>query len=176
MRKYYAFIVLIGLFAGCRKKELGIEMLYRREFSFPIGLDVFRSHNFEFKEIACDTSVFFQANSVTAKQVTRIEPQAMSIRSIFGGPDNSYNVIDRVEVWVSDPNRPNLSAQIAFFRDNVPINTGNRLDLVPNNIDMRPFLIDGNRFNLRINLRLRDITQRSIDSEWNATFFAFLGQ
>lgn len=174
MRKYYAFLLIVTLFMGCRKKQIGFEMLYRRDFIFPIGLDAFRSHNFEFKDIACDTSVFFQANSATASQVTRIEPQTMTIRSIYGGADNTFNIIDRVEVWVSDPSRPNLTAQIAFFRDNVPLNTSSRLDLVPNNIDMRPFLIEGNRFNLRINLRLRDVTPRSIDVEWNAAFFAFL--
>lgn len=174
MWRYYAFLLFITLFAACRKKEVGFDMLYRRDFNLPIGLDAFRSHNFEFKDIACDTNVFFQANSVTAKQVIRIEPQSMNIRAIFGGADNTFNVIDRVEVWVSDPNRPNLTAQIAFFRDNVPLNTGNRLDLVPNNIDMRPFLLEGNRFNLRINLRLRGITERSIEAEWNASFFAFL--
>jgi hypothetical protein len=174
MPKYYAFLLLIVLFAGCRKKQIGFEMMYRRDFTFPIGLDAFRSHNFEFKEIACDTSIFFQANSTTAKQVTRIEPQTMTIRSTFGGADNTFNVIDKVEVWVSDPSRPSLTAQIAFFRDNVPLNTSSRLDLVPNNIDMRPFLIDGNRFNLRINLRLRGTTERSIEAQWDATFFAFL--
>jgi hypothetical protein len=174
MMKYGVFSLFILLFAGCRKKEIGFEMLYRRDFTFPIGLDAFRSHNFEFKEIACDTTVFFQANSATSSQISRIEPQGMFIRSIFGGTDNAFNIIDRVEVWVSDPSRPSLSPQIAFFRDNVPLNTAGRLDLVPNNIDMRPFLIDGKRFNLRINVRLRGITERSVDSEWNATFFAFL--
>lgn len=174
MSKYYAFLLLIILFAGCRKKQVGFEMLYRRDFNLPIGLDAFRSHNFEFKDIACDTSVFFTANSVTAKQLTRIEPQTMNIRAIFGGADNTFNIVDRVEVWVSDPSRPTLTAQIAFFRDNVPLSTGNRLDLIPNNIDMRPFLIDGNRFNLRINLRLRGTTERSVETEWNASFFAFL--
>ena len=170
----YKFLLLIALlFASCRKTEAGFDMSYRREFNLPGGLNIFQSHNFEFKDIACDTSVFFKTNSATASEITRIEPSTMNIRAIFGGADNSYVFIDRVEVWISDPNRPNLTAQIAFFRDNVPINTGNRLDLIPNNIDVRPFLVEGSRFNLRINLRLRNTPDRSIDSEWNASFFAF---
>lgn len=171
--KNYKFLLLIALFAGCRKTEMGFEMPYRREFTLPIGLNIFQSHNFEFKDIASDTVVFFQAHSVSAKDIMRIEPSTMYMRAIFGGADNGLLFIDRVEVWISDPSRPTLTSQIVFFRDDIPLTTGNRLDLVPNNVDVRPFLIDGNRFNLRINLRLRNTPDRSIDMEWNGAFFAF---
>lgn len=171
--KYSIFILMVTLLTigSCRKKENGFEMNYRRQFTLPIGLDVFSSHNFEFKDIASDTSVFFTINgSYTASQISRIEPKAMNLRAVFGNAD--YIVIQKVEVWISNPARPQLSPQIIFFRDDVPLSTGNRLDLVPNNVDVRPFLIDGSRFNLRINIRLRAMTERSVDTEWNASFFA----
>lgn len=169
--KISILIVTLASILGCQKKDTGFEMNYRRQFVLPIGLDVFSSHNFEFKDIAADTTIFFKANgSYTAKQINRIEPRAMNLRAVFGGGD--FVVIDRVEVWISDPSRPKLTPQIIFFRDDVPLSTGNRLDLVPNNVDLRPFLIDGSYFNIRINLRLRAITERSVDTEWNASFFA----
>lgn len=173
LNKYSFFILSITLLTllGCRKKDTGFEMNYRRQFSIPIGLDVFSSHNFEFKEIAADTAVFFMVNgSYTANQISLIEPKAMNLRAVFGGGD--YIFIDKVEVWISDPSRPKLTPQIIFFRDDVPLSTGTRLDLVPNNVDVRPFLLEGSRFNLRINLRLRAITERSIETEWNTSFFA----
>ena len=146
-------------------------MNYRRQFVLPVGLDNFSSHNFEFKNIAADTAVFFKANgSYTANQISRLEPRAMNLRSVFGGGD--FLVIDKVEVWISDPSRPKVTPQIIFFRDDVPLSTGSRLDLVPNNVDLRPFLIEGSQFTLRINIRLRAITERSIEIEWNTSFFA----
>ena len=173
LNKYNFFILTITLltFLGCRKKETGFEMNYRRQFPIPIGLDVFSSHNFEFKDIAADTAVFFTVNgSYSANQISLIEPKAMNLRAVFGEGD--FIFIDKVEVWISDPSRPKLSPQIIFFRDDVPLSTGIRLDLVPNNVDVRPFLLQGSRFNLRINLRLRAITERSIETEWNTSFFA----
>ena len=173
LNKYSFFILTITFLTllGCRKKDTGFEMNYRQQFPIPIGLDVFSSHNFEFKDIAADTAVFFTVNgSYTANQISLIEPKAMNLRAVFGEGD--FIFIDKVEVWISDPSRPKLSPQIIFFRDDVPLSTGIRLDLVPNNVDVRPFLLEGSRFNLRINLRLRAITERSIETEWNASFFA----
>jgi hypothetical protein len=175
MIKYIPFLVALSMLLwGCKKDQPGFEMQYRRTFILPIGLDNFLSHNFEFKDISSDTTVFFTPNNATSNQIDRIEPLSMNIRALFGGNDNRFNIISRVEVWISDPSRPKLTPQIVFFRDDVPLNTGNRLDLIPNNVDVRPFLIEGSKFNLRINFRLRNIPDRSIDTEWNAAFFSFL--
>jgi hypothetical protein len=172
-KKYSFFILSITLLTllGCRKKVTGFEMSYRRQFKLPIGLDVFSSHNFRFFDIASDTSIFFKVNgSYTADQISLIEPKAMNLRAVFGEGD--FIFIDKVEVWISDSTRPKLTPKIIFFRDDVPLSTGTRLDLVPNNVDVRPFLLEGSRFTLRINLRLRAITERSIETEWNTSFFA----
>lgn len=174
MLRVLPLFIFITLIASCKKREAGFEMQYRRTFELPVGLNNFLSHNFEFKDIASDTTIFFSPTKATASQIDRIEPFTMNFRALFGGTDNRYNLIERVEVWISDPSRPKLTPQVIFFRDDVPIGTGNRLDLIPNNVDVRPFLIEGNKFNLRINLRLRGITERSIDTEVNTQFFAFL--
>jgi hypothetical protein len=172
LRQYCAFLLLLALLtSSCRKKQEGFEMTYKRQFDLPIGLDVFASHNFKFNDIACDTSVFFQINNATASQIKRILPRSMSLRSIFTSA-NSYNFIRQVEVYVSDNSRPNVTPQIAFFRDDVPPSTSDRLDLIPNEVDLRPFLLEGNRFSVRINISLRDFPPRSIETECNFSFFA----
>jgi hypothetical protein len=172
LRQYAAFLLLpffIGM--GCRKKEEGFEMTYKRQFDLPVGLDIFASHNFKFNDVACDTSIFFTINNATASQIKRVLPRTMSLRSIFTSATR-YDFIKQVEVYVSDNSRPNLTPQIAFFRDDVPLGTGSQLDLVPNNVDLRPFLLEGNRFSIRINISLRDYPPRSIETECNFSFFA----
>jgi hypothetical protein len=171
-RQFAAFLLLLILIlTGCRKKEEGFEMTYKRQFDLPIGLDIFASHNFKFNDVACDTSIFFTINNATAGQIKRVMPRSMSLRSIFTDA-NRYDFIKQVEVFVSDNNRPKLTPQIAFFRDDVPFNTGSQLDLVPNNVDLRPFLLEGNRFTIRINITLRDNPPRTIETEANFSFFA----
>ena len=58
MNKYSLLLLTLLTLLGCRKKETGFEMNYRRQFNLPIGLDVFSSHNFRFFDIAPDTAVF----------------------------------------------------------------------------------------------------------------------
>jgi hypothetical protein len=171
-RKYYWFLLILLPILSCRKKENGFSMTYKRQFTLGIGLDAFSSHNFVFKDIAVDTAVFFLANgSIGSSEITRIEPQSMNLRPIFNG-SGDLSIIERVEVWISDPNRPNLTPKIIFFRDDVPLNTSSQLNLVPNGENVRPFLVDGSHFTVRINLRLRSFTERSVDLEWNSAFFA----
>jgi hypothetical protein len=172
LRQYFAFLLLLTLLmAGCRKKQEGFEMTYKRRFDLPIGLDIFASHNFKFNDVACDTSIFFTINNATASQIKRILPRSMSLISIFTNATR-YDFIKQVEVYVSDNSRPKVTPQIAFFRDDVPLGTGDRLDLIPSEVDLRPFLLEGNRFSIRINISLRDYPPRTIETECNFSFFA----
>ena len=172
LRQYFAFLLLLTLLmASCRKKQEGFEMTYRRQFDLPIGLDIFKTHTFKFNDVAADTSVFFQINNVTASQIKRILPRSMSLRSIFTSATR-YDFIKQVEVLVSDKNRPRLTPQIAFYRDDVPIGTGDRLDLIPSEVDLSPFLLEGSRFSISINITLRDYPPRTIETECNFSFFA----
>jgi hypothetical protein len=172
LRQCFAFLLLLTLLmAGCRKKQEGFEMTYKRRFDLPIGLDIFASHNFKFNDVACDTSIFFQINNATASQIKRILPRSMSLISIFTSATR-YDFIKQVEVYVSDNSRPKVTPQIAFFRDDVPLGTSDRLDLIPSEVDLRPFLLEGNRFSIRINISLRDYPPRTIETECNFSFFA----
>jgi hypothetical protein len=167
----FTFIAIITTLTACRKAPEGFDMTYRRQFNLPLGLSTFQSHNFEFKDIAADTAVFFNIHNANSNTIQRIIPKAMNLRAIFATVETRYNFIDKVEVWISNPNDPKLTPQIVFFRDEVPLNIDTRLDLIPNNVDIKKFILAG-RFNIRINLRIRDITTRTIETEWNAVFLA----
>lgn len=166
---YAALCFCLVVCGSCRKNEPGFDMTYRRTFELPIGLNTFQSWNREFPDIASDTSVFFAANKVNGDKIGPILPKGMRIRAIF---NNSFEFVSRVEVFISDPSRPNLTEQTVFFRDDVPFSSSNRIDLIPNNIDVSKFIKEGSKYKLRINFRFRDISQRSIDCEWEALFFA----
>jgi hypothetical protein len=167
---FYSLLIIV-IFTGCRKAPQGFDMTYRRQFNLSVGLNPFQSHNFEFNNIAADTSIFFQVNGASSNTISRIIPKAMTLQAIFASPEIRYNSISQVEVWISNPNDPKVSPQIIFFRDDVPLNTDARLDLIPNNVDVKKFIVNG-RFSVRINIRLRQITERSIETEWNTIFLA----
>ncbi len=167
-----ALFTLSGLFAlltGCKTNATGFDMSYQRLFTMQSGLSPAASHTFVFADIASDTSVFFNLHNVNSNDVTRIEPKSMRLQTQFSGLD--YNFIDRIEVRIAYVDKPN-DYQIIFFRDEIPTSTGDRIELLPNNVDIRPYLLKG-KFTVRLVLtQLRQINSNSIESALNFTFFA----
>jgi hypothetical protein len=166
MRNSFLLFWVCCLFGACSKSVPGFDMPYRRTLDLPIGLNPFALHNFEFKDIATDTAVLFKANNVTATQITAIEPKNMTIRGLFVAAN--YGFLEKVEVRISTAT---LSEQIIFFRDQIPFNTGEKLDLIPNNVDVKPYLMTG-KFTIRLILTLRDSPPKTFETEVPMTFFA----
>jgi hypothetical protein len=171
IRQYSLFVGLsaILMVVSCTKKDAGFDMFYRKQFNVPIGQIPQNSFNYDFLNIAADTSAFFTPNGVGSAQIVSIKPKSMSIIAQYGGVD--YNTVRSVEVWISTPNAPNITPQIIFFRDDVPLTTNERIDLVPNDVDVKSFITFG-KFNVKVTLRFRDNTTRTLESDTTITFFA----
>ena len=169
-KKHFLFLSFLSFLSACRKSETGFEMSYRRQFEIPVGLGTGPSHNFVLVNIPADTSVFFSINNVTASQVIGVVPRSMNIRTIFQGSGNTFAVVDHVEVVIFDPDRPNVPEIPIFYRYDVPLSTGDRLDLVPDGNNIRKFLLEGRVFNIRIKLFFRDFIPRSVETEANIVF------
>jgi hypothetical protein len=168
MNKYvFSFFVLLLL--GSCKKDSGFDMFYRKQFSIPIGQTPQFSFNYDFKNIPADTTAFFTPSGVTSNQIASIKPKSMSIIALYGGID--YNAVRSVEVWINSPINNTPSPQIIFFRDDVPVNTNERIDLIPNDVDIKQFITLG-KFNIKITLKFKDNTIRTLETDTTITFFA----
>lgn len=155
---------------NCRKSPVGVEMSYQRNFVIQGGLTPLASHNFEFRDILPDTAAFFNSVGINSTQIVAIEPRSMRLQLIFNTGIN-LNFIERAEVQISTLEEPTLGSKIIFFRDDVPINTSDRLDLIANNVDIKNFLYK-RRYQIKLTLFLRQITPQSLDVQLNWAFFA----
>jgi hypothetical protein len=168
----FLLLLLLPILAGCRKTDPGFDMTYKRAFTIPIGWASFETFTITFADIPVDSAVFFQANNITSDKVGQIVPQSMYIRSVFNG-DGSLNIIRKVEVLMFDSQLTPSSEQTIFYNDQVPLSTSSEITLVPVNADVRKRFLSGNgRFRLRLKIYFNELTQRSYDVEWNATFLA----
>jgi hypothetical protein len=179
MKNLVYLLFVLPLLAGCRKAdgELTItdkdfDMRYRRTFTIPVGLSTFDTHIFVFKDIAVDTSVFFQLKNATSDSIAQIVPRSMNIRLVFNG-DGNLNFIRKVEVSLFDTQTSAASEKVIFYNDDVLLSSSGQIQLIPFNADVRKLFFAGNgRYNLRIRLNLKDIPARSYDVEWNTIFLA----
>jgi hypothetical protein len=180
MKNLKFLILMLPILMGCHKSDpvftktaKDFDMTYREKFTIPVGLSTFDTHIFSFKNIAVDTSIFFRAGNLdSVEKIMQIVPRSMNIRLIFSG-DGNLNFVRRVEVSLFDTQISAASEKIVFYNEDVQPSSSGQITLIPLNSDVRKLFISGNgRYVLRIKLNLNDITTRSYDVEWNATFLA----
>ncbi|MFM2268000.1 MAG: hypothetical protein RL757_1441 [Bacteroidota bacterium] len=155
---------------GCRAQKSGVEMSYQRIFEIPSGLSAIATHHIVFNDVAPDTAIFFNQVSISSADVVAIEPRAMQIQAMFPG-SGGLGFIRQIEVSMSAPDAPSLGTKILYFRDDVPLNTGDRIDLVANNADVKHLLLQ-KRFKIDIKFQTRETSQNNIDARFDWTFFA----
>lgn len=172
MKKIHILLFLLPLLAGCRKIDAGFDMTYRRPFTIPVGWNPLETFRIVFADTPVDSAVFFQANNITSDKVGQIVPRSMTIRPVFNG-DGDLTFVRRVEAAIFDSQLTPSSEQIIFYNDEVQLTGGSQINLIPLNVDVRKKFLSGNgRFRMQIKLYFNQITSRSYDVEWNATFLA----
>lgn len=167
MKKVSLFILFAILIVSCKKDEdILFDLPYVREFSIPAGLNTFDAHYFRLENIPIGN--YLSSNNVTATDLAAIRPGNARISSIFSGlGDYSFIFEISVRMYTEDEN----NYKEIFYRDNIPLNTGEDLDLIPTLVDVRDFM--GNtRFNLLVRLELSGVPPASLDTRLNFNFKA----
>ncbi|MEM6320239.1 MAG: hypothetical protein AAF960_21400 [Bacteroidota bacterium] len=166
-------LLLIGLlpllFATCRGNGLGFNMTYQRDFEIGAGLGVFDTHVFELNGISTNKAAFLATNDANESDITAINPREATLSLNFADADLAFIQEIVVEIF----NRNNLAGREIFFRDEIRFNTGTQIDLIPSLPDIQEFLQE-DEFNVRIEMRLRDISPRFLETRFDFQFFARL--
>lgn len=130
--KYVALVAALGFLGSiysCSRDDafVGIEMPYRYQFDFPAGLNSLNTHFFVRNNLPTNAS-----NILGPDGAERIIPLQARLTS----NDNiNWAFVREVEVQISDPNNPGLKIPV-FFREEIPQNIGNGIDLIPTLTDV----------------------------------------
>jgi hypothetical protein len=152
---------------SCKKDPTGFDMVYRNQIEIPVGANPLQSHNVVNKSINPDTVRYFSQNQVENSAVlTQITPRSMVMRPLLQSID--FAIFSRVEVFIGADNLPEVNI---FYIENVPLNAGGQLNLIPTNVDIKRYLT-APKFNIRTSVRVRDFPPRTLEIEWNASFLA----
>ena len=85
--------------------------------------------------------------------------------SIFASTDYSFIRDIEIRIFEDDPD----DYQVLFFRDNVPLNTGQILDLVPNGVDIQE-IVKKEKFGIVVRMVLRNLSPEFIESRLEFAF------
>lgn len=141
-------------------------MNYRVDFEIPAGLNTFDVQTIEF-EVPTNKDNFLTANGLEEADIIRIKPK--EARLTINTLDGDLYFIEQVILEMFTRN--NSTGKEIFFRENVPLNTGGSIDIIPSLPEVTELLLEENVF-VRVELRLRDISPTFLDTRLEMIFFA----
>jgi len=135
------------------------------DFAIQAGLNTFDAHYFQINRIVSNADSLFSFYNVDPTNIQQIQPRSARLTSIFASTDYSFIRDIEIRIFEDDPD----NYQVLFFRDNVPLNTGQTLDLVPNGVDIQE-LVKKEKFGIVIRMVLRDLSPEFIESRLDFSF------
>ena len=152
------------------------EMQYPNlQFNIPAGLNTIDAHFFIIRDIPTNKAAFFRDRDES--EIIEISPSTAVIRGVQGNLAD-YSFVDEMVIRICDDNQINESnifqkcRREIFFREAIPFNTGNRVDLIPNAINLKSELTQDN-FTVAVVLnRLRGFSSLEMPSRLELQFQA----
>ncbi len=161
--RWMIIIVFALSLQGCRKEEKGFlfEMEYPVDFTINAGIGPFVTHYFEVQGIPTFADSLFAFHNVQQSVVTDILPRNGQMIPIFTNID--YAFIRSIDIQLYDEVSGTVKSIPAFYRDPVPENTGEIVDLVAEELDLKEFLLK-DKVNIRIKLQLFEPAPKTVES------------
>lgn len=172
MKNLIFLLVLPVLFFSCGDDGVGFDMSYRQDFEIPAGLNTFDTHIFPFVNIPTNKNSFFIANDVTEADITDIIPREARLNIDFGDEDFYFVRQVIVEILTEEVDGDgNRRWKEIYFRENVPLNTGRTIVLLPS-LPKVTELLTSDQFTVRVEMLFRDISPTFIDARLEMVFLA----
>ena len=168
MKNIFLLSLTIILLTDCNKNDPDVkfEMVYEREFSIPAGLNVFETHYFPISNVSIGS--YFSANNVMASDLVAINPGSARLSTKFSGLAE-YDFIRDVSIVIFTDDETNFKE--VFWRPNVPLNTGEDLDVFATLVDAKQYF-QNTRFNLFVKLNLQAVPQQTVETRFTFSFLA----
>lgn len=173
MKNTYSYLVLLLIlplfFSACRKEGAGFTMNYRADFEIGAGLGVFDIHGFRFENIPSNINTYLRDNSLEIGDIQTITPRRGQLSINFADVEFAFVREVIVEIYTDD----DPVGREIFYREQIPTNTGIRIDLVPSLPDVIDY-VSQEDFNIRVEMRFRDISPQFIETRFDFEFRANL--
>lgn len=174
---FFLFPLLSCLFSSCGGDNLDaiFEMEYpNQRFFIQAGLNTIESHFFIIESIPTNQSFFF--GNFTEEDVVEIAPTFATV-SVNGG-NGDFSFVDAMSILIcedSDVTESNIFDKCRreiFFREDIPLNVGRRVDLLPNTVNLKSYLTQDEFTVAFVLQRLRGFSNVPINTRLDISFEA----
>ncbi len=168
MKRYILLFFLTIQLLGCKKEPASLfDLPYELTFEIPAGLNTFETHYFDITGIRTNAEDLLSANNAEESDLLAVQAKTARLLSTFVDLDLDFIQEISVRVFEDDPN----AFHEVFFRDNVPFDSGDFIDLIPALPDVKEFLLDES-YNLSIRMEFRQPPPTFVTVRLDFDFFA----
>ena len=155
--RYLCFFLPVLFFASCdgeEQKDVIFEMAYRLEFEIPAGLNTIEDHYFVFRNNTSTLDSLLSFYGYEREDISAINPKSARLTSLFSGDE--FDFLHEFSLYLfKDEN--NNQAHEAFWRTEIPLNTGTIVDIPGTLLDTKDFFLEP-KFNAELRFDTRKTT------------------
>jgi len=168
LKYFLPFIAILFLRCTPDREPVRFEMEYFDEsFTVNPGFDPLLTWVFPFENIATRIDAFKDEFNFTEDELVSITPRRFRITNISTADD--YNFLNEISVKIIDPDNPDRKFEIFYHLANNQ-NLGSSVDLIPNDTDLKSFMVNP-RFTVEVHLvRFRQRPPTSITTRFEMSF------
>ncbi len=154
------------LFNSCRDAGNGIDMIYTRDFNIQVGSNTFDTY---YTEFLVDANWANFLGTLTEEDIDRITP---SFARLTNNDGIKLDFIRRATIQIFPNEDTTLTPLEMCFREDVPLNNGTTLELIPGIANFKEELTD-DEFIFRIGLNFREFPPQTFRVVLDMGFQAF---
>jgi len=178
MKKLLFLLAVPLLFFACSKDDQGLPMSYQRDFEIAAGLNTFDTWVFPLTNFPTNKVTFLTANGISEQSITRITPREARLSINFSDEDFYFVRAVVVEIFTGStpPEQQTETGEQQrwkeiYFRENIPLNTGKTIDLIPSLPEVTDILL-GEQFTVQVEFLFRDLPPEFIETRLEMVFWA----
>lgn len=168
MRLSYLLVLLLPLLlTNCKKEEnVLFRMEYNETFEIKAGLNTFETHHFLIQNRNTNINSYLAGYGGDASELMAINPRSARLETLFSNATYDIVLDVSVRIYEDDPN----DYKEIFYREDVPLNTGATLDLIPTLVDVKEMMTE-DRYNIDVAFLFRNPPPEFIESRLTFDFF-----
>ena len=171
MNKVFIYLIVILLVFSCQEDqgERLFELNYpSQRMNINRVLNTIESHFFIIGPLPNTLPSMLQNSSATIEDINRVEPFFATLTSEDGF---ELAFIQEISVRICNPEDPSRCDLEIFYLDNIPFNTGSRVELLPSLANLKEFFDEEDRIIMElVLLRLRNFSPANFDLRFDFAF------
>ncbi|WP_235298126.1 hypothetical protein [Portibacter marinus] len=171
MNKILLYLLIAVCLSSCRSEiEPLFSMPLEVDFTIPAGLSGVLTHTFIIQDVANPLDTYLKSTNVDTSEIRTIQGGKGEITSVFS--ETNYEFVNRVSVWMVDPDDPRIRKEIHYLDFNQNNNNNARLRLLTSISNVED-LLKKKTFDMEIKLEFRSFSPQEIKNRFIFDLEAF---